>query len=289
MDAVGIWAEDETITFSSTSRVQCETRARLLGIGRKTGSVTRRHPAARPRSPQILPDNRGILHTRALCSESGRRQPRRRRPSLGRAEGMMKGGVRSPHYVRERTSRVHPQERDALRGGVRSSVGLELRGQPVSVVEGVFDAKRLGWRSLAVSDTGTSSIVPGSLGSISEPPNHRGSDRTGTITTLTAKARGTRSSSRVSHADGQAAGDDNLGRTGIGHLDVRWERDTLIADVQHQQRGRRNCLPCGRRTAGLDFRQTPSPGCQQPVLEACGSHGGRHAADESNCHSSPVR
>ena len=173
----GSWADDGTITLQPDVGSTSASLVRVSSSGGKPELVTREE-VGRPRFPQVLPGGKAVLYTK--YQPGGAAELILQPLPTGARRVILRGGygryLPSGHvvYVQDATLFAVPFDIDRL----------ELSGQPVPVLEGVWATENMSAAQFAVSDSGTLVYVPGQT--INFPPIVW-MDRTGKTTPLLAK------------------------------------------------------------------------------------------------------
>jgi Tol biopolymer transport system component len=159
----GSWGEDDVIVFASAAGL-----SRVRASGGQPEVFAKTAPGeAPPSSPQVLPRRRGVLYMPAVSSDPAVGTVLVQGLDGGAPKEIMRGGrshryAASGHltFVRNGTLFAAPFDLDRL----------EVRGEPVSAVEGVFQAPMTTLASVAISENGTLAYLPGAVGALRQAP-----------------------------------------------------------------------------------------------------------------------
>ena len=152
----GWWGEDDAIVFASATGLY-----RVAGSGGTPQQIAEAEPAKTPLLPQVLPRGRGILYTEAANSDPAGGTIVLRDLAGGSRKEVIQGG-RSPRYVasghltfvRSGSLFAVPFDLDAL----------QVKGEAVPVVEGLFQTSILGIPNAAIAENGTFVYEPSGTG-----------------------------------------------------------------------------------------------------------------------------
>ena len=158
----GWWGEDDVIVFASATGLY-----RVAGGGGTPQQIAAAEPAKTPLLPQVLPRRRGILYTEAANSDPASGTIVFRDLAGGSRKEVIQGG-RSPRYlasghltfVRSGSLFAVPFDLDAL----------QVTGEAVPVVEGLFQTAILGIPNAAIAANGTLVYEPSGTGTTPQAP-----------------------------------------------------------------------------------------------------------------------
>jgi len=159
----GSWVDEDVIVFATSAGLSRVPAAG--GTAVVFASVTSGEPP--PFSPQVLPRRRGVLYSAAVSADPSAGMIFVRDLDGGAAKELVDGG-RSPRYVesghltfvRRGTLFAVPFDLDAL----------EVKGEPVPVVEGVFQLQFNAAAAVAISASGTLAYQPGAVSALRQAP-----------------------------------------------------------------------------------------------------------------------
>ena len=159
----GSWVDEDVIVFATAagmSRVPAAGGAAELFAPVASGQPP-------PSSPQVLPRRRGVLYSESVSADPATGQIFVRALDGSPAKAIVTGG-RSPHYV-------DSGHLTFVRGGTLFAVpfdldALEIKGEPVPVVEGVYQLQFNPVAAAAISAGGTLAYHPGAVNALRESP-----------------------------------------------------------------------------------------------------------------------
>ncbi len=157
----GAWGDDDIIVFASLAGI-----SRVPASG-GTPELVAKTSLVPPSTPEVLPRGRGVLYGEATTADTATGSIFVRDFGGGTPKELVRGG-RSPRYAAS-------GHLTFVRGGALLAVPfdletLEVKGEAVSVLEGVYQAPLSGFASLAMSSTGTLVYLPGGPSAARQTP-----------------------------------------------------------------------------------------------------------------------